>query len=488
MLKFRVLLIVLLLTAGTAVYSQSSQVLYFMDLPQKSTLNPALKPTGRTFVGLPGISDISVRLDNNFLSFSDLFSGGVISDTTLTFLEGGPWVEQFAGRLGKNNSLVPRADVRLFGLAFTLHDDIRLSLDITTHAGAGLNFPGDMLRLGLTGNDNFIGRSLDLSSFRFDMNIYNEIGLGASFSIADNFRVGGRIKVLSGIATAHMRNNRTTLTVNSDGTHTANADIVLNVSAPVSFTTEDDGSVHGMEFHDDQFNSLNGTMSYLLGMANPGAGIDLGAEYRINDLFAVSAALNNLGFIRWKRDLSRLTIDATFDFNGLTMQDVYDGSVEFFDELLNWAIDSIQEVMVPDVSPPPFTTALPTSFVAAFSYKPVNFFTAGVLSQTQFGGGRARQSVTLSGNFNFGNAFSTSLAYTIANRRYDNIGFGIAARGGYTQFFAMVDNIPLRWTRVTNSSGTGTYPLPENWYTVHVRLGLNLVFGNRQPERPLPPM
>jgi hypothetical protein len=59
-----------------------------MNIPQASTLNPALKPTGRFTWVYPGISDISVRVDNNFLSVSNLFTGGIISDSTLAFLEG----------------------------------------------------------------------------------------------------------------------------------------------------------------------------------------------------------------------------------------------------------------------------------------------------------------------------------------------------------------------------------------------------------------
>ncbi len=480
--------IVLLLMALGSLQSQSGQVLYFMDLPQSTTLNPAFKPTGRTYIGLPLVSDISVRLDNNFLRFSDLFSGGIISDSTLTFVEGGRWPEQFISRLGRNNLLDAQGDVRLLGVAFTINDNIRLSFDISSHATMGLNLPGEMLRLGLEGNDSFAGQTIDLSSFRLGMALYNEMGLGASFYSGDNLRVGGRIKVLSGIASGHLQNRVSNLTVNSDQTHTATADVGFIVSAPMRFTTEDDGLVHGIEFDEERFDSPGNVLSYLFTMANPGAGIDLGAEYRFSEMLTVSAALRDLGFIRWKRDLSRLTIDDTFTFNGLTMQDVYNGSVEFFDEFLNWTIDSIQEAMLLDHSPDPYTTGLPASFIAGAAFSPVSFFTAGLVSQTRFVGGNVRQSVTISGNLNLWNSFSTSLAYTMANRRYGNLGFGIAARGGYGQFFALVDNIPMRWTTVVNSSGTGTYRLPENWYTVHVRVGVNLLFGNRRYEKPLPPM
>jgi hypothetical protein len=40
----------------------------------------------------------------------------------------------------------------------------------------------------------------------------------------------------------------------------------------------------------------------------------------------------------------------TFDFNGLTMQDVYDESLDF-GELLNWTMDTLQNAAVLDKSP-----------------------------------------------------------------------------------------------------------------------------------------
>lgn len=477
--------LILLISAVTAGNSQNSQVLYFMNLPQSTTLNPALKPTGRFYLGLPGISDISIRVDNNFLSFSDLFANGVISDTTMAFLERGPWLEDFLAGLGDNNSLEPQAGVRLFGLAFTVKDNLRFSLDITERADANIVFPGDLLRLGIGGNSDFIGQTIDLSSFRTDLTAYQEVGIGASGNITDRLRIGGRLLVLSGIASGYMTNNNSSLTVNEDLTHTVQADMMLNISAPVTFITEDDGSIHGAEFDKTRFNDVNNAISYLTAMSNPGFGIDLGAEYRISNMFAVSAAVKDLGFIKWKRDLSQLSIKSDFQFNGLTMQDVYDESLTF-DELLNWAIDSVQTALELDDNPKEFTTRLPATLIGAFSFTPVKFFTLGLLSQTRFEGPMIHQATTLSGNLNFSNVFSTTVAYTAANRRYDNLGFGMAVRGGFAQFFILVDNIPLKWTTVT--SGEGSFRMPEYWNTVHARFGFNLVFGNREKEKVLTEM
>jgi len=478
-------LILMAAMAVNSINAQTSQVLYYMNLPQSNTLNPAFQPSGRTYVGLPVISDISFRLDNNFLSLSELFSGGVISDTAFTFLQPGPELDQFIAGLGDKNSLEPRVGLQLFGLAFTIGKDLRITFDITDRFDANIVFPGDLLRLGIEGNESFIGRNIDLSSLRTDFKYYHEIGFGASKNITEKLRIGARLKLLSGVAAAYLDNDGLSLTVNEDFTHTLNADVALNFSAPFTFTTDEDGIIHGVDFDDERFNSGNDAMSYLLGFSNPGLGIDVGAEYRFNDMFAVSAALNDIGFIKWKRDRTELSARTTIEMIGLTLQDVYDESLSF-DDLMNWALDSIQNSIEIIDAPAAFTTSLPFSLTAGASFTPVSFFTAGVLSQTRFEGKQVHEAFTLSGNINFGNTFSTTLAYTLANRRYDNLGFGIAVRGGFFQFFALVDNIPMRYTRVTN--GEDDFRMPENLYTVHARFGLNLVFGNKIEEKILPPM
>ncbi|MFZ2286762.1 MAG: DUF5723 family protein [Bacteroidales bacterium] len=482
-MKAKKIMMLLLLTAvtGSIAEAQTSNVLYYMNLPQRTSLNPALQPSGRTYVGLPGISDISVRVDNNFLSLSDMFSNGVISDSTFTILNRSEDLDNFIAGLGNNNSLEPQAAVQLFGLAFTVGDDLRISFDITERADANFVLPGDLIRLGIQGNESYIGRNIDMSSMRADMKYYHEMGLGASKNITEKLRVGARLMFLSGVASAYLTNNGMTLTVNEDNTHTLDADVSLNLSAPVIFTRDEtDGTIDNIRFDEDRFNEGNDYLSYGLGFANPGLGIELGAEYRFNELFAVSAALTDIGFINWKRDRSEVYITKTFEFNGLTMQDVYDESVSF-SELTNWAADSLQKSIELNESPGSYTTYLPFNMTAGFSFTPADFFTAGLLSQTRFEGKQVHEALTLSGNINLGNALSTTLAWTVANRRYDNLGFGLAFRGGFFQFYAIVDNIPLQYTRVT--SGTESYTIPENWNTVHARLGINFVFGNREKEK-----
>ncbi len=477
-------LIILILAALTAnnVMAQTSQVPYFMNIPQRNSLNPALQSSGRVFVGL-GISDIAVSLDNNFLSFPDLYRDNIISDTTATFLGPGKELDAFLDGLKKKNSIEPQVGVQLFGLAFTVGKGLRITFDINERFDGNFVLPGDLVRLGIEGNEQFIGKSLDLSALRSDLRYYHETGIGASGNITDKLRIGARLLILSGVASAYLDNNRLSLTVNDDYSQTVNADMALSLSAPVTFYKDQNGIIDSVAVDESRFDGANSVFSFLAGKGNTGLGIELGAEYRFNEMFAVSAALTDLGYIKWKRDRSDLSVNTSFELNGLTMQDVYDESLTF-GELMNWTLDSIQNSLNLDATPPPYTTHLPLGVTAGFSYTPVSYFTLGALSQTRFIGKQVHRSFALSGNFNLSNIVSGTLAYTIANQRFDNLGFGIAVRGGFFQFYTIVDNIPLVWSKVT--SGESTFSLPKNWYTVHARLGVNFVFGNREKKEPLP--
>jgi hypothetical protein len=110
----------------------------------------------------------------------------------------------------------------------------------------------------------------------------------------------------------------------------------------------------------------------------------------------------------------------------------------------------------------------------------------GLLSYSRFIGKQIREAVTISGNLNIGNIFSTSLSYTAENSRYDNLGAGLAVRAGVTQFYLITDRIPVSWNRIKDKSSN--IIIPSNWNTINLRLGMNLVFGNRQKEKKDKPM
>jgi hypothetical protein len=96
-----------------------------------------------------------------------------------------------------------------------------------------------------------------------------------------------------------------------------------------------------------------------------------------------------------------------------------------------------------------------------------------------------KQNLTLSANINLGNALSTTVSYTASNHRYDNIGAGLSFRLGWIQIYAVTDRIPLSFNKIISDNGKSTIMVPSSWNSIDFRLGMNLVFGNRnKKEKP----
>jgi hypothetical protein len=190
----------------------------------------------------------------------------------------------------------------------------------------------------------------------------------------------------------------------------------------------------------------------------------------------LSAAITDLGFIKWKKTVNNLQYKGQFDFSGIDMLDVVNGT-KTFDEVGQEMLDSLKNAFIVSGSKDPFTTYLPFGVSIGGSYNLTNNFSFGLLSYTRVIGQQLRESFTFSANLNINSAFSTSLSYTIANHRYDNLGAGIAFRAGIFQFYLLADRIPVTWNkiRIDNSS----YPLPEIWSSANLRVGMNLAFGYR---------
>jgi hypothetical protein len=484
--KTKYILILLMAMIIADASAQNSQVLYYMNLPQNHLINPALRPSNSVYIGLPAISGINVNINNNFVNFSDVFMKGQTSDSIISFLHPDYNVDDFLAKIKDKNSLEPQASVQLFGLGFTAGKDLYIFLDVNERAQGNVVLPGDLFELGLKGNEGFIGSKIDLSSFRGDLKYYREIGLGFSKNFTNNLRIGVKGKLLFGIAGASIDNRSFGITVNDNYTHTLDADLTANISAPVKVYMDADQNIDSIVFNDNRFKTGSGIADFLSGKKNMGLGLDIGATYDISDKLMVSAAITDIGFIKWKRDVTNLQAESQFEFSGLNMLDVFNGT-KTIEELGNEMLDSIKNSFIVSDSNVPFTTYLPFGVTLGGSYNLTKNFSVGLLSYSRVIGKQIRESLTLSANVNLGNALSTSLSYTAANHRYDNFGAGLALRVGIFQFYMLADRIPVMWNKIKVDSKT-TILLPTSWNIINLRLGMNFAFGNRIRKKDDKPM
>ncbi|HRT88710.1 MAG TPA: DUF5723 family protein [Bacteroidales bacterium] len=462
-----------------SVRGQNGQPLYYMNLPQNHLFNPALRPSNNFYLGI-GITGINVNVNNNFFNLSDVLIPGA-TDSLITFLHPDYDINKFLGTLKKSNFLTPGFNLQLFGLGFNAGKDLYISLDIIERVEGNISVPGDLLRLGLGGNEDFVGKTIDLNSLNAGLIWYREASLGFSKLAGEKLRIGARAGILFGMAGLNLDNRSLSLTVNDDYTHTFNANLMANLSGPVEVYFDADNNPDSLCFDEEVLKSA----SFYLNTRNMGFGLDLGAVYSISRKLSVSAAVTGLGFIKWKDRITNMKAESQFTFSGFSVDDVVNGS-KTFDELADEMLDSLKNSFVYEDDNKPFTTMLHPSVILGASYNLTEKFGFGLLSQTIFAGGGMRESLTLSANLNLGNSLSLTAAYTAANHRYDNLGAGLAFRLGMMQIYLITDQIPVYWNRITSEGSS--YPLPANWNKLNLRLGINMVLGNNVKKKNDKPM
>ena len=478
----------LILILSVIIYSadaQNSQVLYYMNLPQNHLLNPALRPTNSVYVGLPVFSGVNINANNNFINFSDVFVKGR-TDSILTFLHPGYDTDKFLKKIKDKNSIEPELTIPLFGLGFSAGKDLYIFFDVNERFGGNLVLPGDIIKLALKGNEQFLGSKIDLSSLRGDLKYYREIGFGFSKNFTNKLRIGVKGKMLYGIAAASIDNRSLKINVNDDYSHTLDADLMVNFSAPLNVNMTTDNKVESLIFDDSRFDNNAGIMDFLLNTKNSGFGFDLGVTYDVTNDLIVSAAITDIGYIKWKTDVTNLKAESRFDFSGLNMLNVFNGTMTF-DSLANEMLDSLQNSFTVNDTKTPFKTYLPYGVTFGGSYNLTKSFSVGLLSYSRLIGKQIREALTLSANVNLGNALSLSLAYTAANHQYDNLGIGLGLRAGFFQFYTVIDRIPVTWNKIKMDSGSSLI-LPANWNTINARFGFNFVFGNKIKKKDDKPM
>lgn len=462
------------LILGSAA-AQNNQVLYFMNLPQNHLQNPALKPSARTYIGIPALTGIDFSLSNNFIGFSDIFTSGTeVSENSLPFLDPDFNPETFLQKVKRLNYLEPRMSVQLIGLGLTLRNDFYVFLDINDRAEGNVVLPGDLLRLAYTGNNDFAGQTFDFSPLRADIKYYREIGIGFSKKVAPRLRIGAKGKLLFGVAAGEYTNETLDLTVNDNGSNSLVADLAIKVSGPVDFFLDPDMKLDDVRFDDSRFEN-RGWGPFLDNFNNPGFGVDLGAEFEVNSRIILSASVTDLGFIRWKSGITNMKGQGEARLKGIDFEDIRNGSATL-DDLGENLADSLTNAIIFSKTADPFTTFLPFGFSIGGKFNVTDKFSVGLLSYSRNVDRMLKEALTLSANLNLSNILTTSLAYTAGNATYSSIGAGVGVRGAFTQFYFLVDRIPLKWSRI--DTGDGSFCLPANWNTLHLRLGFNLVFGH----------
>jgi len=481
-LVIRILAVLIMTISPLTLHAQQSQAEYFIKFPQASYSNPAFRPLMDVYICLPGLSGIYANTNNNIVSLSQLFQQKPGTDSVITILHPEYDREELLNNLGKNDYLMADAGVQLLGVGFSIEDEWFVDFSISEKAIVSAYLPKELITLLIKGNQDFVGSTLDMSGMGFQAIQYLESSVGISKSINSKLRLGGRLKFLMGGAGATLSGDQFDLRVNEDFSHTLTTDLNLSLSGPVTVTVDDEGFIEDIKV-DENINPYD----MLFNIHNSGFAFDLGAEYRLLDNLSLSASIVDVGFIGWNHRTFIMEASNYFAFDGFDLTDVIEGDMTL-DEMMTIYSDSLKNSFTFNNSEESFKTWLPSKIFLGVSYRPVNFLELGMMGRTTLSQGHVNQSFSISASLHSSDILSTSLVYTMANRSYNNIGFGLSLRLGPLQLYTILDQIPVNWTRITLPGETRPIIIPERLDYMNVRVGINLVFGNIKQKRTDTPM
>jgi hypothetical protein len=452
--------IAMLVANASGLGAQVNQTIYFMDkLPQSSLLNPAYQHAHSFHIGLPLISSINLSAGTNFASFSDLIFRHPHNDSLISFLHPDASLEDFTSRLRKVNSFTPDLHLNILSFGFRVKRSF-FSFNISERTSFQASLPKDLVLLMLNGNAQFAGQTADFSNLSADLNYFREYGLGYSRSINRKLDVGARAKLLFGKANFSISDSDIGLYTDPDSYELQlRSKFTVNFALPLTLINGNIDEVR-MHFDDEDYNPLD----FVFNTGNPGFALDLGATYRLLDQLTLYASVVDLGFISWKKDVYNLSMDGSFEYEGLDLSSSFDSADD--SKPGSSLLDTLNSIFTLEDSSNAFTRGLPARVFLGGTWELNHLLNFGLLSRSRIYQNSLEQAFTLSANYNFRRWFSASASYSAMNNSYNNLGLGFSLRGGGMQFYMLTDNL-------------NSVFYPHHTRGVNLWFGLNLVFGHK---------
>lgn len=435
MKKLQAFFIVALLTlAVSAVEAQTVSPVDFMRLnPYQMNANPATDLPYKSAMSFI-VGNIGLDMQNTTLRYDNLFEFDTQGRPTTANLR------QFANSLEEDNFLGFNAHIDLFSLYKRLNKGM-LTINYGMKAQGDMEYNDGLFKLLGYGNGAFVGEN---NPARVDMNLnamaYQELAVGYQINVTQQLSVGGRAKLLFGLANVVTDAFDAALFTDAD-TYALRLkeNIAMKLAMPNAMYVDESGKLmtDGKFGLDDLFR-------------NPGFGIDLAAEYRFDKQFSAVAAIHDLGFVHWGKnnigmtgkvnDAGQFYDNGDFLFDGLGIDELQ--LIVSDDEYREQFLDTLQHYFQLEFAPmESYNTALNTNVLLRGNYdlNGYNRFSAQV--QGCFLGSGFRPAFTVAYCGTFYDNLNVCATYTAMPNSYDNIGLGISAMVANCNLYLTTNNL-----------------------------------------------
>lgn len=402
---------------NSALYSQKIFTLYGLnDAPQAMNLNPGFKTKHRIYISLPsgmqhfGVNNTGFRLNDALEKRAD---DSLVINPALA-----------VNKMAEVNNINIESYNEIFAFGIRLGKNY-ISFNATNRFNARFTYPKELFQFAVEGNGTRLNERIALDGLRIDALSYIEYALGFNRTLTDKFTVGGKLKLLSGIA--NINTKRSELGLFTDSTSYS---ITIDGAAEVRTSNV-------AHLYDSNYARVN-MVSSAFNFRNTGVAIDLGAHYQLNDKLSITASLLDLGTIRWKSSIANYqTNEFNYTFKGVDFNKVITDSLS----LAEGFSDTLKEVFRQEINTDNYSTALMTRFYIGGNFQLNKFVGAGALLYNEIFANKFSSAISVNGNVKVKNWIKATVNYTIVGRSANNIGVGFILKGGPTQFTFMTDNI-----------------------------------------------
>jgi hypothetical protein len=366
-------------------------------------------------------------------------------------------------KLSKRNYISLDLQIEHFSFGVKIKKKYYVNFSIVEKMSFRFSYPKDFMLLAAKGNTQFLGKTIDLSSFGINFTHYKEFAVDIAKKVNEKLTVGIRPKLLYGLGNVFTENNNFGLY--TDPTYyylTLNSGLKINTSLPIPINVNE-GQISLPKVIDSEKYWEN----YYKNNKNKGYALDFGGNYKLNQKITVAASVIDLGFITWKFNPQNLIIQKSeFKFEGIDINDFIskDTTKKSSNDIM---LDSIQKSVNFEKTTKKYTTYLNTKIYLTGIYQLNKTSNVGLLYRGEFFNKSYHSALTFSMNDRLCRFFSATLSYSILNRSYLNIGAGICFNFGFWQLFVVTDNF------------YGAM-FPETVKTANVFFGMNFVFGCRK--------
>ncbi|GHU85778.1 hypothetical protein FACS1894153_1610 [Bacteroidia bacterium] len=466
-MKTKISIILVLAFCSNILFAQGLKTNYFLDAYSHNHLmNPALSPN-RGYVYIPCVN-FNLGLNGNMKISQFLYMN---NGSFTTALNPDISAKTFLSKLHNNNHLDFDISDKILAAGFYIKN-MFFSLDLGINANVGLNIPKDFF--------SFLKKQMysqnthyNFKNFALKSNAYADLGLGFAMDIDEHIRVGGKLKILAGLANASL--NVTDWKMNMTGDE-------WSTSIKSEANIMGNGITYDLDSNGNLDLSTIGFDISKLGVAGWGGAIDLGAQYSFGEEsyfngLRVSLGITDLGFINYGKDAShRFTEGGSVKFVGINNIGVSDsGTFEMgsIDNLIDDLVDDVYGLMdLKADAPKGKASALSTKIAIGAEYSFVNnTMGIGVLFTSKISKFYSINELTLSYNLHPSSWFGLALSTSFVQSGLSSIGWSLNLAPNYgLNLFLGMDYVPF--TYMSNY-------LPYETGNVNISVGLCVPLGKK---------